>query len=334
MSSRRSKRRRRSSRPPTRAWALAKKAYLPDGDVYLQWNRGTRNNVFGLLLPSASVPSISGPALDETTSESTFGSVAAILVRWEAFDFGVRAAGVREAEALKQRAEMGLRVTKFDVSLGTLDDFLAFVGAGVGRTCRGGDRRAHGGIRRRRRGSRRERIETRSRPVAGTRRAGAGSYRAHPCRAASGGGAHETLRVARPCGRAYRGRWQRAHRFGSYDRQARTGRRATGGNVPPVGRAPSKPSSTRLGRARTRRRSPIFPRSTFSPPFTLGEPVRFSTEHSKEVRPAFGPTRRTGRSVWPSGFRFSRSRNPGNKRPSCISGQERRKRATTTLSNT
>ena len=108
---------------------LAKKAYLPDGDVYLQWNRGTRNNVFGLLLPSASVPSISGPALDETTSESTFGSVAAILVRWEAFDFGVRAAGVREAEALKQRAEMGLRVTKFDVSLGTLDDFLAFVGA-------------------------------------------------------------------------------------------------------------------------------------------------------------------------------------------------------------
>ena len=108
---------------------LAKKAYLPDADVYLQWNRGTRNNVFGLLLPGGSVPSISGPALDETTSESTFGSVAAILVRWEAFDFGVRAAGVREAEALRQRAEMGLRVTTFDVSLGALDDFLALVGA-------------------------------------------------------------------------------------------------------------------------------------------------------------------------------------------------------------
>ena len=96
---------------------LAKKAYLPDGDIYLQWNRATRNNVFGLLLPSESVPSISGPALDETTSESTFGSVAAALVRWEVFDFGVRAAGVREAEALKQRAEMGLRVTQLDVSL-------------------------------------------------------------------------------------------------------------------------------------------------------------------------------------------------------------------------
>ena len=108
---------------------LAKKAYLPDGDIYLQWNRATRNNVFGLLLPSESVPSISGPALDEATSESTFGSVAAALVRWEVFDFGVRAAGVREAEALKQRAEMGLRVTQLDISLGASRDFLTLVGA-------------------------------------------------------------------------------------------------------------------------------------------------------------------------------------------------------------
>lgn len=108
---------------------LAKKAYLPDGDIYLQWNRATRNNVFGLLLPSGSVPSISGPALDQTTSESTFGSVAAALVRWEAFDFGVRAAAVREAEALRQRAAMGLRVTKLDVALGTSDAFLILVAA-------------------------------------------------------------------------------------------------------------------------------------------------------------------------------------------------------------
>jgi outer membrane protein len=108
---------------------LARKAYLPDGDVYLQWNRATRNNVFGLVLPGGSVPSISGPALAETTSESSFGSVAAALVRWEAFDFGVRAAGVREAEALRQRAAMGLRVTELDVSFGALDAFLAVVAA-------------------------------------------------------------------------------------------------------------------------------------------------------------------------------------------------------------
>lgn len=108
---------------------IAKKAYLPDGDIYLQWNRATRNNVFGLLLPSGAVPSISGPALRETASESTFGSVAAALVRWEALDFGVRAADVREAEALRERAQMGLRVAELEVALGTLDAFLATVAA-------------------------------------------------------------------------------------------------------------------------------------------------------------------------------------------------------------
>jgi len=99
---------------------LAKKAYLPNADLYLQWNRATRNNVFGLVLPGG-VPSISGPVLEETTSQGTFGSVAAALVRWEAFDFGVRAAGVREAEASRLRAQAGLRLTELDVSLGVVD---------------------------------------------------------------------------------------------------------------------------------------------------------------------------------------------------------------------
>ena len=108
---------------------LAKKAYLPNADIYLQWNRATRNNVFGLLLPGGGVPSISGPVLEETTSQGTFGSVAAALVRWEAFDFGVRAGGVREAEAVRQRAQAGLRVTELGVSLGVVDSFVGVVAA-------------------------------------------------------------------------------------------------------------------------------------------------------------------------------------------------------------
>lgn len=107
---------------------LAKKAYLPNADLYLQWNRATRNNVFGLVLPGG-VPSISGPVLEETTSQGTFGSVAAALVRWEAFDFGVRAAGVREAEASRLRAQAGLRLTELDVSLGVVDSFVGVVAA-------------------------------------------------------------------------------------------------------------------------------------------------------------------------------------------------------------
>lgn len=106
---------------------LAKKAYLPSGDLYFQWNRASRNNVFGLLLPGGAVPSISGPALEETTSQGTFGSIAAALLRWEALDFGARAAGVREAEALRRRAAAGVRVTELEVSLGTTDAFVALV---------------------------------------------------------------------------------------------------------------------------------------------------------------------------------------------------------------
>jgi outer membrane protein TolC len=107
---------------------VAKKAYLPDADLYFQWNRATRNNVFGLVLPSASVPGISGPVLEETSSQGAWGSVASVFFRWEAFDFGVRAAGVREAEAFRRRAEAGLQVTSIDVSLGVMDAFIEVVG--------------------------------------------------------------------------------------------------------------------------------------------------------------------------------------------------------------
>jgi outer membrane protein TolC len=105
---------------------LAGKAYLPSADLYAQWNRATRNNVFGLLLPGG-VPSISGPVIEEETSQGTFGSVAAALLRWEAFDFGSRAASVREAEALRRRAAAGFRLTELEVSLGTVDAFLGVI---------------------------------------------------------------------------------------------------------------------------------------------------------------------------------------------------------------
>jgi len=111
------------------ALGLAKKAYLPSADLYVQWNRATRNNVFGLLFPGGGVPSISGPVLDEASTQGTFGSVAAALVRWEAFDFGVRAAGVREAEALRRRAGARGRLTELEVSLGTMDSFLGVAAA-------------------------------------------------------------------------------------------------------------------------------------------------------------------------------------------------------------
>lgn len=111
------------------ALSLEKRAYLPEADLYVQWNRATRNNTFGLVFPSPGLPGISGPVLEDASSEGAFGSVVAALFHWEAYDFGVRAANLREAEALRRRADAGVRATALEVSLGTVDSFLGFAAA-------------------------------------------------------------------------------------------------------------------------------------------------------------------------------------------------------------
>ncbi len=62
---------------------LARTAYLPRADLLLGFNRATRNNVFGLILPNGVIPAISGPVQDESTYTSTFGSAAGALLSWE-----------------------------------------------------------------------------------------------------------------------------------------------------------------------------------------------------------------------------------------------------------
>ena len=61
-------------------------------DALAQVNRATRNNVFGLLLPQSTIPSISGPVLGTNNLGTAWGSASAVLVTWEPFDFGLRRA--------------------------------------------------------------------------------------------------------------------------------------------------------------------------------------------------------------------------------------------------
>jgi outer membrane protein TolC len=86
---------------------VAKSAYLPRFDSLWQMNRATANNVFGQLLPQPVIPSISGPVLPSASGNAVWGSALGGLLSWEPFDFGLRGAGVREAEAgvLRARAE-------------------------------------------------------------------------------------------------------------------------------------------------------------------------------------------------------------------------------------
>lgn len=103
---------------------VARTAYLPRLDMVWQVNRGTHNNVFGLLLPQAVVPSISGPVLGTRSSESVWGSAAGVLLSWEAVDFGQRKASVDAARAQSAQARARTDLSELDISAAAADAFL------------------------------------------------------------------------------------------------------------------------------------------------------------------------------------------------------------------
>jgi outer membrane protein len=108
---------------------LARTAYLPRTDLLLQFNRATRNNVFGMILPNGVIPAISGPVLGESTIDSTFGSAAGVRFSWEPFDFGLRGANVAVAESVRRRGQAESELTELNVSLGAADAFLEVIAA-------------------------------------------------------------------------------------------------------------------------------------------------------------------------------------------------------------
>lgn len=107
----------------------AKTVLLPRADLLWQQNRATRNNLFGLLLPQATLPSISGPQLDTTTLESAWGSAAGLLVSWEPFDFGLRKSQIELAKAQSKQAAAAEALTQLDVSAAAADAFLTLLAA-------------------------------------------------------------------------------------------------------------------------------------------------------------------------------------------------------------
>ncbi len=108
---------------------LARTAYLPRADFMGQFNRATRNNVFGLLLPQSVIPSMSGPVLGTNSLTSVWGSAAGVLVSWEPFDFGLRRANVATAGSSRTRAEAASGATRFQVGAAAADSFLTLLAA-------------------------------------------------------------------------------------------------------------------------------------------------------------------------------------------------------------
>jgi outer membrane protein TolC len=106
---------------------LARTAYLPRVDGLFQINRATRNTFYGLLLPQSMIPGVDGvPANNLGT---VWDSGAGILVSWQPFDFGLRAANVATARAERAEAQVALNRTRFEVSSATADAFLTVIAA-------------------------------------------------------------------------------------------------------------------------------------------------------------------------------------------------------------
>ena len=108
---------------------LARTNYLPRADMLWQGNRATHNNIFGLLLPQSAISSITGPVLPTTSNDSVWGSAACLLVSWEPFDFGRRAAMVSAARAGQNVANSELSVTRLDVAVAVTNAFFTAVAA-------------------------------------------------------------------------------------------------------------------------------------------------------------------------------------------------------------
>jgi outer membrane protein TolC len=103
---------------------LSRTAYLPRIDGIAQFNRATRNNVFGALLPQSIVPSISGPVIGSDNGGSVWGSATGFLISWQPFDFGQRHANVQSAIAARDRADATARRTQLEVSTAAADAYL------------------------------------------------------------------------------------------------------------------------------------------------------------------------------------------------------------------
>jgi outer membrane protein TolC len=104
---------------------VARTAYLPRLDMIWQENRATTNNVFGLLFPQSTIFSMSGPVLGtRSLGDSVWGSAGAVLLSWEAVDFGQRKATVDVARAQASLAKNQSALTELDVASAAADAFL------------------------------------------------------------------------------------------------------------------------------------------------------------------------------------------------------------------
>jgi len=101
-----------------------KTAYLPRGSMLVQEMRGTSNQITGPLLPNGTIPVITGAEVGGNDLTGGWGSATGTLLSWEPFDFGLRAANVRTAQAEERFAKSQVALTELDAVVSAAETFL------------------------------------------------------------------------------------------------------------------------------------------------------------------------------------------------------------------
>ncbi len=96
---------------------MAKTAYLPRTDILWQTNRATANNILGLQLPQATIPSVTGTVLPPDPTRSAWNSAGGALLSWQPFDFGARGAKVEVARQGSEASKQAAALTQLQVSV-------------------------------------------------------------------------------------------------------------------------------------------------------------------------------------------------------------------------
>jgi outer membrane protein TolC len=106
---------------------LAQTAYLPRVDALAQINRATRNTYYGLLLPQNVIPGLDG--VNANNLGTVWDSGLGVLVSWQPFDFGLRAARVAIEASAKDRAEAERERSRYEVAVATANAYLTEIAA-------------------------------------------------------------------------------------------------------------------------------------------------------------------------------------------------------------
>ena len=103
---------------------VAKTAYLPSLDLFVQTTYATYNRLPGLSFSQIGILPVAGPSPKSQVNDFVFGHYSGALLTWNAFDFGTRRAEVNRAKAEVEVAAVNRNLTELEVIAQAISAYL------------------------------------------------------------------------------------------------------------------------------------------------------------------------------------------------------------------